>query len=61
MEMEQMMECLLAEITAEIRANQAKMDAHLREMRTGEELRKMKCWPRWKPTKKGWKPITKGF
>jgi hypothetical protein len=52
MEKEHMTERLLAEIMAEIRAKQAKMDAHLRGMRAGQELRTAKWWSRWKPTKK---------
>jgi hypothetical protein len=38
--MEQMMECLLAEMKAEIRANQAKMDAYLKEIK--EEIKASK-------------------
>jgi N-formylglutamate amidohydrolase len=40
LEMEKMMECLLDNIKAEIRTNQEKTDANLRQMTAGQELLK---------------------
>jgi hypothetical protein len=48
MEMEQMMERLVAATE--------KMDANLQEMRAGQELLKEETLAKWKPMKKGWMP-----